>query len=103
MGLISDVGRGAVAIDTAVFIYFIEEEPRFLPQILTSLAPRDRAMQSARFWPSLPQKYHDRCEDGLADLDHHVRPQVQVAPQIDGAIVIPLVDPVVNRLDRRQA
>ena len=30
MGLISDVGRGAVAIDTAVFIYFIEEDPRFV-------------------------------------------------------------------------
>lgn len=33
MGLISDVGHGTVALDTAVFIYFIEEEPRFLPHI----------------------------------------------------------------------
>ena len=34
MGLIADLGPGAVAIDTAIFIYFIEEEPRFLPLIL---------------------------------------------------------------------
>jgi predicted nucleic acid-binding protein len=31
--LIDDVGRGAVAIDTAVFIYFIEEHPRYPPLI----------------------------------------------------------------------
>jgi uncharacterized protein len=30
MGLIEDVGDGAVAVDTAAFIYFIEEDPRFL-------------------------------------------------------------------------
>ena len=33
MGLIADLGRGPVAIDTAVFISFIEEDPRFLPLI----------------------------------------------------------------------
>lgn len=33
MGFLADIGRGAVAIDTAIFIYFIEEEPRFLPLI----------------------------------------------------------------------
>jgi len=33
VGLISDLGRGPVALDTAIFIYFIEEEPRFLPHI----------------------------------------------------------------------
>lgn len=33
MGLMADVGRGAVGIDTAVFIYFIEEQPKFLPLI----------------------------------------------------------------------
>lgn len=31
MGLIEDLGRGPVGLDTAVFIYFIEEHPRFLP------------------------------------------------------------------------
>ena len=33
MGLIEDVGRGAIGVDTAVFIYFIEEHARFLPII----------------------------------------------------------------------
>jgi predicted nucleic acid-binding protein len=33
VGLIADLGQGAVAVDTAVFIYFIEEEPQFLPVI----------------------------------------------------------------------
>ncbi len=29
----ADLGTGPVAIDTAVFIYFIEEDPRFVPLI----------------------------------------------------------------------
>jgi predicted nucleic acid-binding protein len=33
MGLIADVSLGSIAVDTAVFIYFIEENPRFLPLI----------------------------------------------------------------------
>ena len=33
MGLISELGGGGVAVDTAIFIYFIEENPRFLPEI----------------------------------------------------------------------
>src|SRR5665213_1370725 len=33
MGLIADLGAGPVALDTAVFIYFIEEDPRMLPLI----------------------------------------------------------------------
>ena len=33
MGLIADLGRGPVGLDTAVFIYFIEEHPRFLPVV----------------------------------------------------------------------
>lgn len=31
MGLIDDLQGGPVALDTPVFIYFIEENPRFLP------------------------------------------------------------------------
>lgn len=31
MGLIGEIGHGPLAVDTAVFIYFIEEHPRFLP------------------------------------------------------------------------
>ena len=33
MGLMADVGPGPLAIDTAIFIYFIEKNPRFLPLI----------------------------------------------------------------------
>ena len=33
MGLIDDLGAGPVALDTAVFIYFIEEDERFLPVV----------------------------------------------------------------------
>jgi predicted nucleic acid-binding protein len=33
MGLMADVGDGPVAIDTAVFIYFIEEHPVYLPLV----------------------------------------------------------------------
>lgn len=33
MGLIAEIGVGSVAVDTAIFIYFIEENPRFLPEI----------------------------------------------------------------------
>lgn len=33
MGLMTDLGPGPIALDTAVFIYFIEEDPRFLPLI----------------------------------------------------------------------
>ena len=31
MGLIEDIGQGPVALDSSVFIYFIEEHPRYLP------------------------------------------------------------------------
>ena len=33
MGLIGNLGAGSVALDTAIFVYFIEENPRFLPAI----------------------------------------------------------------------
>ena len=33
MGLMADLGPGPVAVDTAIFIYFIEEHPKFLPLI----------------------------------------------------------------------
>jgi predicted nucleic acid-binding protein len=44
VGLIADLGRGPVGLDTAVFIYFIEEHPRFLPVV----APVFSAVASAR-------------------------------------------------------
>ena len=34
MGVIDEIGSGGVALDTAIFIYLIEEHPRFLPEIL---------------------------------------------------------------------
>jgi predicted nucleic acid-binding protein len=34
VGLISELGPGPVGVDTSIFIYFIEEEPRFLPVVL---------------------------------------------------------------------
>lgn len=33
MGLIADAGAGLVGVDTVVFIYFIEEHPKFLPLV----------------------------------------------------------------------
>jgi len=42
VGLIRDLGVGRVAIDTAIFIYFIEEHPRFLPEILPLFKEADR-------------------------------------------------------------
>jgi predicted nucleic acid-binding protein len=33
VGLTADLGRGRTGIDTSVFIYFMEEDPRFLPLI----------------------------------------------------------------------
>jgi predicted nucleic acid-binding protein len=34
VGLIQDLGVGNIGLDTAIFIYFIEEHPQFLPVIL---------------------------------------------------------------------
>ena len=37
-----DLGRGPVAVDTAAFIYFIEEDERFLPVVRPLFAEADR-------------------------------------------------------------
>jgi predicted nucleic acid-binding protein len=42
VGLVDDVGPGAVAIDTALVIYLIEQEPRYLPHILPLFTEADR-------------------------------------------------------------
>lgn len=34
MGLIQELGAGNIGVDTAIFIYFIEEHPQFLPAIV---------------------------------------------------------------------
>ncbi|HJX28490.1 MAG TPA: hypothetical protein VJ885_11290 [Thermoanaerobaculia bacterium] len=31
MGLLSDLGEGPVALDTSIFVYFLEEHPVYLP------------------------------------------------------------------------
>jgi predicted nucleic acid-binding protein len=33
LGLLTEVGQGPVALDSAIFIYFIERDPRFLPTV----------------------------------------------------------------------
>lgn len=41
MGLIDEVGAGPVALDTAAFIYFIEEHPLYVPPLLPIFAAAD--------------------------------------------------------------
>lgn len=42
MGLIEDIGAGDVALDTAAFIYFIEEDARFLEILRPLFVDADR-------------------------------------------------------------
>ena len=42
MGLIADIGPGPTALDTAIFIYFIQENPRFLPLVLPLFDEADK-------------------------------------------------------------
>ena len=42
MGLITELGVGSVAVDTSIFIYFIEENTRFLPEILPLFKQADQ-------------------------------------------------------------
>ncbi len=41
MALIDDLGPGPIGIDTAIFIYFIEENPRFLAAVAPVFAAAD--------------------------------------------------------------
>lgn len=45
MGLVDDLGPGAVAIDTSPVIYLIEQEPRYLRHILPLFAEADRGQR----------------------------------------------------------
>ena len=45
MGLIADLGRGTVAIDTSILIYFIEDTPRFLPLVSPLFEEADRGQR----------------------------------------------------------
>lgn len=42
MGLIRDLGAGSIGLDAAIFIYLIEEHPRYLPRILPLFQDADR-------------------------------------------------------------
>ena len=42
MGLTADFGPGPIALDTSIFIYFIERNPRFLPLINPLFEDADR-------------------------------------------------------------
>jgi len=42
LGLITELGVGSVGLDTAIFIYFIEENPRFLPAIVPLFQEADQ-------------------------------------------------------------
>jgi predicted nucleic acid-binding protein len=43
VGLIGDLGRGPVGLDTAIFIYFIEEHPQFVGLVAPLFAAVDGA------------------------------------------------------------
>ncbi len=45
MGLIRDLGRGPTALDTVAFIYFIEENPEFLPLLEPVFEQVDRGQR----------------------------------------------------------
>ena len=47
MGLIDRLGPGPVGLDTAIFIYWIEESPRFMPQLEPLFAAIDRGLIAA--------------------------------------------------------
>jgi len=45
MGLMADIGRGPVGVDTSVFIHFIEEHPQFLPLLQPIFREADRGQK----------------------------------------------------------
>lgn len=47
MGLTAKLGPGPVALDTAVFIYFVEEDPRYLPLVEPVFQAIDRGSLAA--------------------------------------------------------
>jgi predicted nucleic acid-binding protein len=46
VGLITNLAAGNVGVDTAVFIYFIEEHPKFLPVILPLFREADEGKRT---------------------------------------------------------
>lgn len=71
MGLIERVGSGPVALDTACFIYFIEEHPRYLaalePIFAAVAAGRMQVVTSALTLLEVLVVPYRAGDDGLAD------------------------------------
>lgn len=72
MGLsVDELGRGPVALDTAVFIYFIEENPEYLPlvePVFTAVARGElEAVASELTLLEVLVVPYRRGDDGLAD------------------------------------
>ena len=44
MGLNEDIGLGPIALDTVIFIYFIEAQPGFLPLLRPLFSRIDRVL-----------------------------------------------------------
>lgn len=44
MGIIDDIGAGPVCLDTCIFIYFIEEDPKFLNIVLPIFKAIDQGL-----------------------------------------------------------
>ncbi|MCP5066535.1 MAG: hypothetical protein GY946_08200, partial [bacterium] len=47
MGLMEEIGPGPVGLDTAIFIYFIEEHPLFLSAVVPVFKAVDRGELTA--------------------------------------------------------
>jgi predicted nucleic acid-binding protein len=46
VGLTADIGAGALAVDTSIFVYFIEENPRYLPLVAPLFEEADRGKRA---------------------------------------------------------
>jgi predicted nucleic acid-binding protein len=69
MGLLDDLGPGPVAIDTAIVIYFIEEDSRFLPLVRPIFVAADEGrLELVTSAPTLMEVLVMPCRAGNAAL-----------------------------------
>lgn len=91
MGLIDAIGAGPVALDTAVFIYFIERNPLYLPLIKPIFLEIDRgALQAATSALTLLEVLVVPYRDGNLPLAERYE---QLLVRGKGLRVIPLDNP----------
>jgi predicted nucleic acid-binding protein len=91
MGLIDAIGAGPVALDTAVFIYFIERNPRYLPLIKPIFLEIDRGgLQAATSALTLLEVLVVPYRDGNLPLAERYE---QLLLRGKGLRVIPLDNP----------